>query len=83
MTITPQNDVVFPTYIFVCAEDLKGCCLFVRDRGQKATMVSRIVSGGQTGVDPEALDFAMRNGIRDGGYCPKGRRSTWCIPTAR
>jgi hypothetical protein len=33
------------------------------------------VSGGQTGVDRAALDFAIRRGIPHGGYCPKGRRS--------
>jgi hypothetical protein len=35
----------------------------------------KIVSGGQTGVDLAALDFAIRRGIPHGGYCPKGRRS--------
>jgi hypothetical protein len=38
-------------------------------------MVGKIVSGGQTGVDRAALDFAIRCGIPHGGYCPKGRRS--------
>jgi Circularly permutated YpsA SLOG family len=38
-------------------------------------MLSKIVSGGQTGVDRAALDFAIRRGIPHGGYCPKGRRS--------
>jgi predicted Rossmann-fold nucleotide-binding protein len=38
-------------------------------------MVRKIVSGGQTGVDRAALDFAIRRGIPHGGYCPKGRRS--------
>lgn len=37
--------------------------------------VRKIVSGGQTGVDRAALDFAIRHGIAHGGYCPKGRRS--------
>jgi hypothetical protein len=34
-----------------------------------------IISGGQTGVDRAALDFALNNGIPCGGWCPKGRRS--------
>jgi len=38
-------------------------------------MLRKIVSGGQTGVDRAALDFAIRHGIPHGGYCPKGRRS--------
>ncbi len=32
-----------------------------------------IVSGGQTGVDRAALDFALQNKIPCGGWCPKGR----------
>ncbi len=34
-----------------------------------------IVSGGQTGVDRAALDFALSHGISCGGWCPKGRRA--------
>lgn len=32
-----------------------------------------IISGGQTGVDRAALDFALKNGIQCGGWCPFGR----------
>jgi hypothetical protein len=34
-----------------------------------------IVSGGQTGVDRAALDFAIERGIGHGGWVPKGRRA--------
>ena len=34
---------------------------------------SRIVSGGQTGVDRAALDVAIAIGIEHGGWCPAGR----------
>ena len=34
-----------------------------------------IVAGGQTGVDRAALDWAIREGIPHGGWCPRGRRS--------
>ena len=37
--------------------------------------VSKIVSGGQTGVDRAALDVAIFLGIDHGGWCPRGRRS--------
>lgn len=37
--------------------------------------VVRLVSGGQTGVDRAALDWAMARGLAHGGYCPKGRRA--------
>ena len=39
------------------------------------TMVRRIVSGGQTGVDRAALDAASNVGVETGGWCPKGRRA--------
>jgi hypothetical protein len=32
-----------------------------------------IVSGGQTGADRAALDFAIRTGIIHEGWCPRGR----------
>ncbi len=37
------------------------------------TVVMRIVSGGQTGVDRAALDVALALGMPCGGWCPKGR----------
>lgn len=33
----------------------------------------RILSGGQTGVDRAALDWAIAHGIPHGGWCPKHR----------
>ncbi len=36
-------------------------------------MVEKIVSGGQTGADRAALDFAIEAGIPHGGWCPRGR----------
>jgi len=37
--------------------------------------LAKIVSGGQTGADRAALDWAMENGIPHGGWCPRGRRA--------
>lgn len=37
--------------------------------------IQKIVSGGQTGVDRAALDFALEKGIEVGGWIPKGRRA--------
>ena len=34
-----------------------------------------IVSGGQTGADRAALDFAIRFGLDHAGWCPLGRRA--------
>lgn len=33
----------------------------------------KLVSGGQTGVDTAALDYAFRHGLPYGGWVPKGR----------
>jgi hypothetical protein len=35
----------------------------------------KIVSGGQTGADRAALDFAIRHGHEHGGWCPHGHRA--------
>ena len=35
----------------------------------------KIISGGQTGVDRAALDFAIRHGYEYGGWCPRDRRA--------
>lgn len=35
----------------------------------------KIISGGQTGSDQGALDFALDYGFDCGGFCPKGRKS--------
>lgn len=37
-------------------------------------MLDKIVSGGQTGADRAALDFAIKHKIPHGGWAPKGRR---------
>ena len=34
-----------------------------------------IVSGGQTGADRAALDWALAHGMPCGGWCPKGRKA--------
>ncbi|MGD0349782.1 MAG: putative molybdenum carrier protein [Verrucomicrobiota bacterium] len=33
----------------------------------------KIISGGQTGVDRAALDFAIQHGYEHGGWCPQDR----------
>jgi hypothetical protein len=35
----------------------------------------KIISGGQTGADRAALDFAIKHGIPHGGWVPKGRKT--------
>lgn len=39
---------------------------------RRESLPAKIVSGGQSGVDRAALDWAIRNGIPYGGWCPKG-----------
>ena len=38
-------------------------------------MIAKLVSGGQTGADRAALDFALARGLPHGGWCPRGRRA--------
>jgi predicted Rossmann fold nucleotide-binding protein DprA/Smf involved in DNA uptake len=41
----------------------------------KRTKIKTIISGGQTGADRAALDFALENNIEISGYVPKNRRA--------
>jgi predicted Rossmann-fold nucleotide-binding protein len=38
-------------------------------------MIHKIISGGQTGADRAALDFAIEHNIPYGGWVPKGRKT--------
>lgn len=42
-------------------------------RGDASQAPLTIVSGGQTGADRAALDFAIRTGLPHDGWCPLGR----------
>jgi hypothetical protein len=35
----------------------------------------KIISGGQTGADRAALDWALTHGVECGGWCPKSRKA--------
>jgi hypothetical protein len=41
--------------------------------GIASSLVTKIVSGGQTGADRGGLDAAIDLGIAHGGWCPRGR----------
>ena len=47
------------------------------------SQVPKIISGGQTGADRAALDWALSHGIPCGGWCPKGRKAEDGIIDAR
>jgi hypothetical protein len=38
-------------------------------------MITKVIAGGQTGVDRAALDAALAAGFPVGGWCPSGRRA--------
>jgi len=42
---------------------------------KESHMLTKIISGGQTGADRAALDAAIKMGIEHGGWTPKGRKT--------
>jgi hypothetical protein len=38
-------------------------------------MITKLLSGAQTGADRAALDWAIFHDIPHGGWCPKGRKA--------
>src|SRR5437870_5407187 len=44
-----------------------------RRKGPASASIAKIVSGGQTGADRAAFDWAIANNIPHGGWCPRGR----------
>jgi hypothetical protein len=44
-------------------------------KGIGLTMLTKIISGGQTGVDRGALDAALSAAFPCGGWCPEGRKA--------
>ncbi|MEE3218652.1 MAG: putative molybdenum carrier protein, partial [Planctomycetota bacterium] len=40
-----------------------------------ASLIQKLISGGQTGVDRGALDVAIQLNIPHGGWCPRDRRA--------
>lgn len=43
------------------------------EMSEKKSFPKKIISGGQTGADRAAFDFALENGIEIGGFVPKNR----------
>src|SRR5260370_37623823 len=46
-----------------------------RRGGDPMNSIPKIVSGGQTGADRAALDWALAHGVGCGGWCPKRRKA--------
>ena len=55
----------------------------MRENQNDTRIISRIVSGGQTGVDRGALDAALERGADCGGWCPEGRLAEDGVVPAR
>lgn len=49
--------------------------MFFEAPAQTTLGVKKIISGGQTGADRAALDWAIEHQIEHGGWCPQGRRA--------
>lgn len=52
------------------------------ERGEPIAL-EKIISGGQTGADRAALDWAIAHGVPHGGWCPAGRRAEDGVIPAR
>jgi hypothetical protein len=52
---------------------MNGQILCAADKVAFVPFAAMIVSGGQTGVDRAALDWAIDHGVPHGGWCPRGR----------
>ena len=51
---------------------IKGSRLYYENEEFMISIIKRIRSGGQSGVDRAALDIARRYGVETCGWCPKG-----------
>jgi hypothetical protein len=60
-------------YGFRLARTLPSLKVSVRERSKP--MITKIVSGGQTGVDRASLDLALELAFPCGGWCPRGRKA--------
>jgi hypothetical protein len=58
-------------------------CRDILEPIKDSMLPTRIVSGGQTGADRAALDWAIRADIPHGGWCPKGRLAVDGVIAAR
>ncbi len=64
--------ILVVSQIIFCQINLLYFCL-CESNEKNIIMLSKIISGGQTGVDRAALDSAIHLGISHGGRCPKDR----------
>ena len=46
-----------------------------RTKLQQVQLVRKLISGGQTGADRAALDWAIEHRLPHGGWCPRGRKA--------
>lgn len=53
--------------------DLRHLAAWLEANRPKTMKIAKIVSGGRTGADRVALDWAIENGIPHGGWCRAGR----------
>ena len=49
--------------------------LFLGSLREPGRICQHIISGGQTGADRGALDFAIKHGYPHGGWAPRGRQA--------
>lgn len=56
-----------------CQSDYIDLSTSISQRSEQPQFIKKIISGGQTGADRAALDWAIQHHIEHGGWCPQGR----------
>lgn len=60
-------------YVDLRRLDLRPLARWLDTNRPRTMKIEKIISGGQTGADRAALDWAIEHGIPHGGWCPVGR----------
>ena len=70
-----MDEEIYPRWSDLRRLDLSPLADWLYVNRPRTMNIAKIVSGGQTGADRAALDWAIKNGIPHGGWCPAGRKA--------
>jgi hypothetical protein len=70
-----QDEECYPRWSDLRRLDLSPLADWLRINRPCTVNIEKIVSGGQSGTDRAALDWAIKKGVPHGGWCPAGRKA--------